>query len=263
MIIARIPTAEEQLKGLNSIKKSFDHLYLIEEDFDGTYYTRDLPTYFGELILDLELGILVTAPSSPVETPTEEATPADWITAAKSMNDELNYSDDSMRDILCMMSTLSKERIEMLNSMRNGMLKKLTDELSSCQARNKELESTVDRLMAEIAQLKLEEQESLEPSPYQKAMAYENVVNYIARRSSSHKREEYINMFEALLPKDMHTKLRDDIDEKVEAIKAERASKRKRKTPARPTPQITAQAGSTINIIDGTNINHAENVSSK
>jgi hypothetical protein len=138
MIIARIPTAEEQLKGLNSIKKSFDHLYLIEEDFDGTYYTRDLPTYFGELILDLELGILVTAPSSPVETPTEEATPADWITAAKSMNDELNYSDDSMRDILCMMSTLSKERIEMLNSMRNGMLKKLTDELEACKARNKE-----------------------------------------------------------------------------------------------------------------------------
>jgi tetrahydromethanopterin S-methyltransferase subunit G len=179
------------------------------------------------------------------------------------MNDELEFSDYQMRDILCTMSTLSKERIEMLDSMRNGMLKKLTDELEACKARNKELESTVDRLMAEIAQLKLEEQESLEPSPYQKAMAYENVVNYIARRSSSHKREEYINMFEALLPKDMHTKLRDDIDEKVEAIKAERASKRKRKTPARPTPQITAQPGSTINIIEGTNINHAENVSSK
>lgn len=263
MIIARIPTAEEQLKGLNSIKKSFDHLYLIEEDFDGTYYTRDLPTYFGELILDLELGILVTAPSSPVETPTEEATPADWITTGKCINETLEISEYLMQDLLCMMSTLSKERIEMLNSMRNGMLKKLTDELSSCQARNKELESTVDRLMAEIAQLKLEEQESLEPSPYQKAMAYENVVNYIARRSSNGKREEFINMFEALLPKEMHAKLRDDIEEKVEAIKAERASKRKSKASARLTPQITAQAGSTINIIDGTNINHAENVSSK
>ena len=264
MIIARIPTAEEQLKGLNSIKKSFDHLYLIEEDFDGTYYTRDLPTYFGELILDLELGILVTAPSSPVETPTEEATPADWIATGKCINETLEISEYLMQDLLCMMSTLSKERIEMLNSMRNGMLKKLTDELSSCQARNKELESTVDRLMAEIAQLKLEEQESLEPSPYQKAMAYENVIYYIASRPLKHKREDLINMLEALLPKEMHAKLRNDIEEKVEARDAEKASKRRKsKASARLTPQITAQAGSTINIIDGTNINHAENVSSK
>jgi hypothetical protein len=57
----------------------------------------------------------------------------------------------------------------------------------------------------------------------------------------------------------MHAKLRDDIEEKVEAIKAERASKRKSKASAR----IIAQSGSTINIIDGTNINHADNVSSK
>ena len=263
MIIARMSTADEQLQGLNSIKKAFDSFYMIEDGFVDSFYDRDLPAYFGELSLDLELGILVTAPSSPVEPPTEEATPADWIKAAKSMNDELEFSDYQMRDILCTMSTLSKERIEMLDSMRNGMLKKLTDELSSCQARNKELESTVDRLMAEIAQLKLEEQESLEPSPYQKAMAYENVVNYIARRSSNGKREEFINMFEALLPKEMHAKLRDDIEEKVEAIKAERASKRKSKASARLTPQITAQAGSTINFIDGTNINHADNVSSK
>lgn len=263
MIIARIPTAEEQLKGLNSIKKAFDHLYLIEEDFDGTYYTRDLPTYFGELILDLELGILVTAPSSPVETPTEEATPADWITAAKSIRDSLELQYTLLRTSLEKMESVSKDGIINLHSMRNGALKTLTEEFEACQARNKELESTVDRLMAEIAQLKLEEQESLEPSPYQKAMAYENVVNYIARRSSNGKREEFINMFEALLPKEMHAKLRDDIEEKVEAIKAERASKRKSKASARLTPQITAQAGSTINIIDGTNINHAENVSSK
>ena len=263
MIIARMSTADEQLQGLNSIKKAFDSFYMIEDGFVDSFYDRDLPAYFGELSLDLELGILVTAPSSPVEPPTEEATPADWIKAAKSMNDELEFSDYQMRDILCTMSTLSKERIEMLDSMRNGMLKKLTDEFEACKARNKELEALVDGLKEEMAQLKSQEQLIAEPSPYQKAMAYENVVNYIARRSSSHKREEYINMFEALLPKDMHTKLRDDIDEKVEAIKAERASKRKRKTPARPTPQITAQPGSTINIIDGTNINHAENVSSK
>lgn len=263
MIIARMSTADEQLQGLNSIKKAFDNLFLINEDFDGTYYTRDLPAYFGELSLDLELGILVTAPSSPVEPPTEEATPADWIKAAKSMNDELEFSDYQMRDILCTMSTLSKERIEMLDSMRNGMLKKLTDELEACKARNNELEAMADGLKEEMAQLKSQGQQIAEPSPYQKAMAYENVVNYIARRSSSHKREEYINMFEALLPKDMHAKLRDDIDEKVEAIKAEKASKRKRKTSTRPTSQITAQPGSTINIIEGTNINHADNVSSK
>lgn len=263
MIIARIPTAEEQLKGLNSIKKSFDHLYLIEEDFDGTYYTRDLPTYFGELILDLELGILVTAPSSPVETPTEEATPADWITAAQNIRESLEYQHKLLCDTLQTMETTSKEGITQLNSMRNGMLKKLTDELSSCQARNQELESTVNGLTEEIAQLKSQEQQIAEPSPYQKAMAYENVVNYIARRSSNSKREEFINMFEALLPKEMHAKLRDDIDEKVEAIKAKKSSKRKSKTSARITPQITAQPGSTINIIDGTNINHAENVSSK
>lgn len=263
MIIARIPTAEEQLKGLNSIKKSFDHLYLIEEDFDGTYYTRDLPTYFGELILDLELGILVTAAPSPVEAPTEETTPADWITAAQSIRESLEYQHKLLCDTLQTMETTSKEGITQLNSMRNGMLKKLTDELDACKARNKELEALVDGLKEEMAQLKLEEQESLEPSPYQKAMAYENVVNYIARRSSNNKREEFINMFEALLPKEMHAKLRDDIEEKVEAIKAERASKRKSKASARLTPQITAQAGSTINIIDGTNINHADNVSSK
>ncbi len=263
MIIARIPTAEEQLKGLNSIKKSFDHLYLIEEDFDGTYYTRDLPTYFGELILDLELGILVTAAPSPVEAPTEETTPADWITAAQSIRESLEYQHKLLCDTLKTMETTSKEGITQLNSMRNGMLKKLTDELSSCQARNKELESTVNGLTEEIAQLKSQEQQIAEPSPYQKAMAYENVVNYIARRSSNSKREEFINMFEALLPKEMHAKLRDDIDEKVEAIKAKKSSKRKSKTSARITPQITAQPGSTINIIDGTNINHADNVSSK
>ncbi len=263
MIIARIPTAEEQLKGLNSIKKSFDHLYLIEEDFDGTYYTRDLPTYFGELILDLELGILVTAPSSPVEAPTEEATPADWITAAQNIREALEYQHTLMQNTLQTMETTSKKGIENLVSMRDGALRKLTDELSSCQAKKKELESTVNRLTEEIAQLKSQEQQIAEPSPYQKAMAYENVVNYIARRSSNSKREEFINMFEALLPKEMHAKLRDDIDEKVEAIKTERASKRKSKASARLTPQITAQAGSTINIIDGTNINHADNVSSK
>jgi hypothetical protein len=259
MIIARIPTAEEQLKGLNSIKKSFDHLYLIEEDFDGTYYTRDLPTYFGELILDLELGILVTAAPSPVEAPTEETTPADWITAAQSIRESLEYQHKLLCDTLQTMETTSKEGITQLNSMRNGMLKKLTDELSSCQARNKELESTVNGLTEEIAQLKSQEQQIAEPSPYQKAMAYENVVNYIARRSSNSKREEFINMFEALLPKEMHAKLRDDIDEKVEAIKAKKSSKRKSKTSAR----IIAQSGSTVNIIDGTNINHADNVSSK
>lgn len=261
MIIARMSTADEQLQGLNSIKKAFDSFYMIEDGFVDSFYDRDLPAYFGELSLDLELGILVTAPSSPVEPPTEEATPADWIKAAKSMNDELEFSDYQMRDILCTMSTLSKERIEMLDSMRNGMLKKLTDELEACKARNKELEATVNELMEEMTQLKLEQEEQhiAEPTPYQKAMSYENVTNYIATRNTATKREEFINMFEALLPKDMHAKLRDDIEEKVEAIKAKRASKRKSKTSAR----IVAQAGSTVNIIDGTNINHAENVNSK
>lgn len=260
MIIARMSTADEQLKGLNSIKKAFDNLFLINEDFDGTYYTRDLPAYFGELSLDLELGILVTAPSSPVEPPTEEASPSDWIKAAKSMNDELEFSDYQMRDILCTMSTLSKERIEMLDSMRNGMLKKLTDELEACKARNKELESTVNGLTEEMAQLKLEEQESLEPSPYQKAMAYENVIYYIVSRPLKHKREDLINMLEALLPKEMHAKLRNDIEEKVEARDAEKASKRRK---SKASARIIAQSGSTVNIIDGTNINHADNVSSK
>ena len=263
MIIARMSTADEQLKGLNSIKKAFDSLFLINEDFDGTYYTRNLPSYFEELSLDLELGFLVTAPSSPVEPPTEEATPADWVTAAQNIREALEYQHKHMCDTLQTMETISKEGIANLNSMRNGMLKKLTDELEACKARNKELEALANGQKEEIAQLKSQGQQIAEPTPYQKAMAYENVVNYIARRSSNNKREEYINMFEALLPKDMHTKLRDDIDEKVEAIKAERASKRKRKTSARLTPQITAQPGSTINIIEGTNINHADNVSSK
>lgn len=260
MIIARIPTAEEQLKGLNSIKKSFDHLYLIEEDFDGTYYTRDLPTYFGELILDLELGILVTAAPSPVEAPTEETTPADWITAAQSIRESLEYQHKLLCDTLQTMETTSKEGITQLNSMRNGMLKKLTDELDACKARNKELEALVDGLKEEMAQLKLEEQESLEPSPYQKAMAYENVIYYIASRPLKHKREDLINMLEALLPKEMHAKLRNDIEEKVEARDAEKASKRRK---SKASARIIAQSGSTVNIIDGTNINHADNVSSK
>jgi hypothetical protein len=260
MIIARMSTADEQLQGLNSIKKAFDSFYMIEDGFVDSFYDRDLPAYFGELSLDLELGILVTAPSSPVEPPTEEATPADWIKAAKSMNDELEFSDYQMRDILCTMSTLSKERIEMLDSMRNGMLKKLTDELDACKARNKELEALVDGLKEEMAQLKLEEQESLEPSPYQKAMAYENVIYYIASRPLKHKREDLINMLEALLPKEMHAKLRNDIEEKVEARDAEKASKRRK---SKASARIIAQSGSTVNIIDGTNINHAENVNSK
>ena len=263
MIIARMSTADEQLKGLNSIKKAFDSFYFIEDGYVESFYTRDLPSYFEELSLDLELGFLVTAPSSPVEPPTEEATPADWVTVSQNIREALEYQHKHMCDTLQTMETISKEGIANLNSMRNGMLKKLTDELEACKARNKELEALADGLKEEIVQLKSQGQQIAEPTPYQKAMAYENVVNYIARRSSSNKREEYINMFEALLPKDMHAKLRDDIDEKVEAIKAERASKRKRKTSARLTPQITAQPGSTINIIEGTNINHADNVSSK
>ena len=263
MIIARMSTADEQLKGLNSIKKAFDSFYFIEDGYVESFYTRDLPSYFEELSLDLELGFLVTAPSSPVEPPTEEATPADWVTVSQNIREALEYQHKHMCDTLQTMETISKEGIANLNSMRNGMLKKLTDELEACKARNKELEALADGLKEEIAQLKSQGQQIAEPTPYQKAMAYENVVNYIARRSSNGKREEFINMFEALLPKDMHAKLRDDIDEKVEAIKAERASKRKRKTSARLTPQITAQPGSTINIIEGTNINHADNVSSK
>lgn len=263
MIIARIPTADEQLKGFNCIKQAFDKEYYIADGFNGWYYTRDIPDYFTELSLDLELGILVTATSSPVEPPTEEATPADWVTVSQNIREALEYQHKQMCDTLQTMETISKEGIANLNSMRNGMLKKLTDELDACKARNKELEALADGLKEEMAQLKSQGQQIAEPTPYQKAMTYENVVNYIARRSSSNKREEYINMFEALLPKDMHAKLRDDIDEKVEAIKAEKASKRKRKTSARLTPQITAQPGSTINIIEGTNINHADNVSSK
>lgn len=262
MIIGRIPTADEQLKGFNSIKKAFDDLYYTEDGFSGWYYTRDVPDYFTELSLDLELGILVTAPSSPVAPPTEEASPADWITAAQSVLEALNYQHKMMCDSLQTMETTSKEGIAQLNSMRNGALGKLTEKLASYEARNKELETTVNGLTEEMARLKLEQQEQhiAEPSPYQKAMSYENVINYIARRSSAMKREEYISMFEALLPKDMHTKLRDDIDEKVEAIKARKASNRKKsKTSAR----IIAQPGSTVNIIDGTNINHADNVNSK
>ena len=164
-----------------------------------------------------------------------------------------------MCNTLQAMETTSKEGITQLNSMRDGALRKLTKELEACQARNKELEATIAEQKEELAQLQSQEQQIAEPTPYQKAMSYDNVVNYIARRSSSSKREEYINMFEALLPKDMHAKLRDDIDEKVEAIRAERASKRRNKTSAR----IIAQPGSTVNIIDGTNINHADNVNSK
>ena len=261
MIIARMSTADEQLQGLNSIKKAFDSFYMIEDGFVDSFYDRDLPAYFGELSLDLELGILVTAPSSPVELPTEEASPTDWITATQSVCEALECHDNMMRASLLTMEATAKESIDQLNSMRNGMLTKLTEELISSNKRNDELKATVNELMEEMVQLKLEQEELhiAEPTPYQKAMSYENVTNYIATRNTATKREEFINMFEALLPKDMHAKLRDDIEEKVEAIKAKRASKRKSKTSAR----IVAQAGSTVNIIDGTNINHAENVNSK
>ena len=261
MIIARMSTADEQLQGLNSIKKAFDSFYMIEDGFVDSFYDRDLPAYFGELSLDLELGILVTAPSSPVELPTEEASPTDWITATQSVCEALECHDNMMRASLLTMEATAKESIDQLNSMRNGMLTKLTEELISSNKRNDELKATVNELMEEMTQLKLEQEELhiAEPTPYQKAMSYENVTNYIATRNTATKREEFINMFEALLPKDMHAKLRDDIEEKVEAIKAKRASKRKSKTSAR----IVAQAGSTVNIIDGTNINHAENVNSK
>lgn len=261
MVIARFTTADEQLKGLNCIREAFDKLYFIEAGFDGSYYERVPPFDFNELSLDLELGILVTAPSSPVELPTEEASPTDWITATQSVCEALECHDNMMRASLLTMEATAKESIDQLNSMRNGMLTKLTEELISSNKRNDELKATVNELMEEMTQLKLEQEEQhiAEPTPYQKAMSYENVTNYIATRNTATKREEFINMFEALLPKDMHAKLRDDIEEKVEAIKAKRASKRKSKTSAR----IVAQAGSTVNIIDGTNINHAENVNSK
>lgn len=261
MVIARFTTADEQLKGLNSIREAFDKLYYVDDPFNGSFYEHEPPIDFNELSLDLELGILVTAPSSPVEPPTEEASPADWITATQNVCEALECHDNMMRASLLTMEATAKESIDQLNSMRNGMLTKLTEELISSNKRNDELKATVNELMEEMTQLKLEQEEQhiAEPTPYQKAMSYENVTNYIATRNTATKREEFINMFEALLPKDMHAKLRDDIEEKVEAIKAKRASKRKSKTSAR----VVAQAGSTVNIIDGTNINHAENVNSK
>ena len=262
MIIARFTTADEQLKGLNCIREAFDKLYYVDDPFNGSFYEHEPPIDFNELSLDLELGILVTAPSSPVEPPTEEASPADWITATQSVCEALECHDNMMRASLLTMEATAKESIDQLNSMRNGMLTKLTEELISSNKRNDELKATVNELMEEMTQLKLEQEEQhiAEPTPYQKAMSYENVTNYIASRPLKHKREDLINMLEALLPKEMHAKLRNDIEEKVEARDAEKASKRRK---SKASARIIAQSGSTVNIIEGTNINHADNVSSK
>lgn len=129
--------------------------------------------------------------------------------------------------------------------LREEQLKKENDEL---RKKIEEKEKEIEYLNLIIEQMKV-----AAADPFTVSVTYNCAVEYIASKSPV-KAEVLIAMFEAFLPQSMHKQLHLDIEEVRDKHSADR--RRAQKAYGAMTPRITAEAGSNITIVQGTNIEH-------
>lgn len=225
-LIAKCESSQDQLQVLEAIEHAFDEIF-IDDVWNGEpQYNRDPPQYFDAFRLDLEIGLpIMVEDSLPVQD--SEHTPDNWISASNAVSNSLTQYGELLGSILSQFKSVSDQGLSQMDAMRNGIIRDLTDRLAKSESQNQKLREEIQRLKASKPAVK-----PFEDDPFRRTVTYENVVNHIARRDIHHRREELINMFEALLPKDMHEKFRDDINDKVEAMEAKRRAKRRSQQPA-------------------------------
>lgn len=257
MLITKCDAPSDQLEVLETLERDFYEAHCVGYDFDVAEYDRELPGFFKQLRLDIELGLPITADDSILDVSEVDDTPEAWIAACKDVSSVLTSDSSKLDNALHQISDTVKESISQIGALRKGMMQSMLKKLAQCQNEIKTLRAENERLKAARLVSK-----TAEDDPFSRTVTYENVVNHIARRDIHDKREELISMFEALLPKNMHEKFRDDVNDKVEVQEAKRRAKRRASTQLEQpfTPHVNAAAGSTVNIIQGTNINHAEKV---
>lgn len=132
--------------------------------------------------------------------------------------------------------------------------------ISKAELREEQMKEEVAELRKEIEELKKENEELkmiiekmkvAAADPFTVSVTYIFVVEYIASKTPT-KAEPLIAMFEAFLPQSMHKQLHKDIEKAHDERIADRI--KDKKAYSGMSPRITAEAGSNITIVQGTNI---------
>lgn len=135
------------------------------------------------------------------------------------------------------------EKAELREEQMKEEVEKLKKEIEELKKENEELKMIIEKMKVAAA------------DPFTVSVTYVFVVEYIAGKTPT-KAEPLIAMFEAFLPQSMHKKLNKDI----EKARDERIADRRREQRAYNgmNPRITAEAGSNITIVQGTNIENVK-----
>jgi len=154
LLLTKSESPQNQILILEAITKAFDDIYLTTNEFGYQVYCREIPEFFDHLRLEFELGMPIESPLSSsnlhIPSATNESTPDEWIAVGHDFRNLLEQTGSELTEHINAIQAISEKSVNDINSLNNGIVSKLTSQLSHSMKKNQELRETISNLSKEI-----------------------------------------------------------------------------------------------------------------
>lgn len=207
-LICKCSTPADQLTILEAIEKAFDGVHIYTYDFNEPQYDKEIPAYFEQYRLDLELGVSIT--DADIDIP---------VSAADPKFEDLCKSLIEQRNKFVQLNSVMHDFVGQVQS-GNTAYKKISAQLKDYEAKCKECDD-LNKLIGELS-VQLDEAQKMNKKLAEKTDA--KVVERIIRKyltqsknKSTAKKEHIKNIIDEMV-NSANIELPDDLKATLESF---------------------------------------------